>query len=60
MVKLNKYHGTPIVVSADKPDYGKRWGIAKKQARGCWCYTCTMKYLDAQRTTKGKKDGFVS
>ncbi len=44
--KLNKYHGTPIVVNADRPDFGKRWGVVKKSAKGCWCYTCTMAYLD--------------
>ena len=30
----------PIVVSADHPDWAKRWGAVPEEAEGCWCYNC--------------------
>ena len=39
---INPYHNTEIVVNADRLDWGKRWGVAPRNAEGCWCYSCTM------------------
>ena len=46
---INKYHGTHIDVDADKPDWGKKWGVVSKYKHGCWCYICTLRWLEEQR-----------
>jgi len=46
----NPYHGTQIVVNADRPDWAKLWAIAHgKNVSECWCYRCFL--------SKGRKVG---
>lgn len=48
----NLYHDIEIVVNADHPDWGKRWGVVPKDTEGCWCYDCTIKFWASQQEWK--------
>ena len=46
---MKNMHGYEIVVDADRSDWGKKWGIAPKDDKRCWCYSCTTRRLKEAR-----------
>ena len=52
----NPYHGTEIVVNADRPDWAKRWGVIGKDAEGCWCYSCWFEHIRRTGVVKADKE----
>jgi hypothetical protein len=39
-IHYNRWHGTAIIVNADREDWAKKKGVVPQGTPGCWCYHC--------------------